>query len=194
MKILDKIVTICNDNLVSTVLNEAAFQNSAIYGLSYQTVPRDESPLRPYTWIGDNTTGIEIDDTVNFSIYHRCQNINFVEVSNSFGDGNGMMGMICEMYAVVYADRYKTGYTQEDIIMKISSGLNRTFSRTELGTSGLLKVKTSVRRANNNSVQVFEGEYGNGANCPLHLNSVYFGVQYQLEITASSSCLNCSDC
>ena len=196
MKLLDKIIDELNDHLMDGVLNEQAFQNSAVYGLSYLTVPKDDSPQRPYTWNGDNIKEVaNPDDSYAFSIYHRCNGIAFKDVpQQTFGDGNGLMNMVCDMTAIVYSDRYKTNYTQEDILMKISARLNHTFTRTQLGTSGLQKVKATVLRANNNSTAVFTGEYGQEANCPLAMNSVYFGIVYQLEIIAHSSCLSCTNC
>lgn len=193
MSLLDKIVDIINTRLMEGALEEQAFQESAIYGLSYLAMPKGDTDQRPYTFDGDNTIGIEVSDIYEFSMYHRCINITFKE-SPTFGDGNGMMTMTCDMLLVVYADRYKSGYSQEDIIMKISAGLGGQLSHTELGNSGLQKVRISVQRANNNSVQVFQGEYGSEANCPFHLNSVYFGINYQIEIVANSACLVCAEC
>jgi hypothetical protein len=118
----------------------------------------------------------------------------FSEAVSTYGDGNGYIKVLADMVCIVYADRYKTGYTQEDLILKISAGLNGTLSSWELGSSGLQRVKASVVRANNNSLQVFSGEYGSEAHFPLQLSSVYFGIQYQLEIIAESTCLGCTNC
>ena len=193
MNLLDKIVDIINGRLMDGALEEQAFQESAIYGLSYLSAPKDDSIQRPYTFDGDNVVGIEVNDIYEFSIYHRCLGMTFRE-SPSFGDGNGPVTMVCDMFCVVYADRYKSGYTQEDLILKVSAGLMGQLTPTELGNSGLQKVKITVQRANNNSAQVFQGEYGNEANCPFQLNTVYFGISYQIEITAHSACLVCAEC
>lgn len=193
MSLLDKIVDILNGRLMDGPLEEQGFQESAIYGLSYLSVPKGDAQQRPYTFDGDNVVGIDVSDIYEFSIYHRCLNMTFKEAP-SFGDGNGMVGIVCDMFCVVYADRYQSGYSQEDLIMKIAAGLNGQLSKAELGNSGLQKVRISVQRANNNSAQVFQGEYGNEANCPFQLNSVYFGINYQIEITAHSACLLCAEC
>jgi len=193
MNLLGKVVDIINTRLMNGALDEQAFQESAIYGLSYLSVPKGEAMQRPYTFDGDNVVGIDVSDIYEFSIYHRCLGITYKE-QPTFGDGNGMMTMVCDMFCVVYADRYQSGYSQEDIIMKISAGLVGQLSHAELGNSGLQRVKISVLRANNNSVQVFQGEYGTEANCPFQLNTVYFGINYQIEITAHSACLSCAEC
>jgi hypothetical protein len=193
MKILDKIVDVINTRLLDGPLNEQAFQESAVHGLSYLSQPKDESPQRPYTFDGDNVKDIDVSDIYEFAMYHRCLGISFKE-GMSYGDGNGIINMVADMFLVVYADRYVNGYSQEDLIMKISAGLVGQLSHTELGNSGLQKVKISVQRANNNTGQVFQGEYGNEANCPFQLNTVYFGINYQIEITAHSHCLQCAEC
>jgi hypothetical protein len=193
MSLLDKIVDTINSKLLDGPLEEQAFQESAIYGLSYLSIPKGDAPQRPYTYDGDNVVSIDVSDIFEFSIYHRCLNLSFTDAP-SYGDGNGMVNMVCDMYAVVYADRYQSGYSQEDLIMKVAAGLNGQLSKTELGNSGLQKVKVSVQRANNNSGQVFQGEYGSEANCPFQLNTVYFAINYKIEITAHSACLVCAEC
>lgn len=194
MKLIDQIVETLNDKLLSGPLDESVFHAGAIYGLSYLSTATDGDIQRPYIWRQDRSMGIEVNDIYPFSIYHRCNSMNFSTAINSYGDGNGMVQIAADMIAVVYADRYKIGYTQEDLIMKIAAGLSQTLTSADLGTSGLQKVKASVVRANNNSMQVFSGEYGNEANCPFQLSSVYFGIQYQLEIVAHSDCLGCANC
>ena len=194
MKLIDQIVETLNDKLLSGQLDESVFHAGAIYGLSYLSTATDGDIQRPYIWRQDRSMGIEVNDIYPFSIYHRCNSMNFSTAINSYGDGNGMVQITADMIAVVYADRYKIGYTQEDLIMKIAAGLSQTLTSADLGTSGLQKVKASVVRANNNSMQVFSGEYGNEANCPFQLSSVYFGIQYQLEIVAHSDCLGCANC
>lgn len=194
MKLIDQIVETLNDKLLSGPLDESVFHAGAIYGLSYLSTATDGDIQRPYIWRQDRSMGIEVNDIYPFSIYHRCNSMNFSTAINSYGDGNGMVQIAADMIAVVYADRYKIGYTQEDLIMKIAAGLSQTLTSADLGTSGLQKVKASVVRANNNSMQVFSGEYGNEANCPFQLSSVYFGIQYQLEIIAHSDCLGCANC
>lgn len=195
MKLLDKILEVLNENLYGNYLEENAFQNADIHGLANLSVPKDDSPQRPYILNGHNITDISIDDTYDFSIYHRCTDITFKDVTAStFGDGNGMIGMTCQMVAIVYADRFACGYSQEDLIMKVSSGLNYSLTKAELMDSGLAKVKATVTRANNNSTAVFFGEYGQGANCPLSMESIYFAIQYTLDIVATAECLKCSEC
>lgn len=194
MKLIDQIVEILNDKLLSSTLDESAFHSGAIYGLSYLTTASEGDIQRPYIWKNDRTIGIEVNDIYPFSIYHRCNGMTFKDAPQTFGDGNGMVQINADMYLVVYADRYKINYTQEDIILKVATGLNQTLTVADLGNSGLQKVKASVVRANNNSIQVFSGEYGNEASCPFQLSNVYFGIQYQLEIVAHSACLGCTTC
>jgi hypothetical protein len=98
------------------------------------------------------------------------------------------------MVSVVFGDRFKLGYTPEDLILKLTAGMNITFTKSELNNSGLSKVRIVVNKVNNNSISVFSGEYGTGANCPLQMSSIYFGIQYTIEITANSKCLECQDC
>lgn len=193
MKILERIVDTINDKLMDGVLHEQAFQRSSIYGLSYLSVPKTDAPQRPYTFDRDNVISIDVSDSDDFSIYHRCFNISFKDAP-SYGDGNGMVLMTAEMYAITYCNRSRSGYSQEDLIMKISAGLNGQFSKSDLGNSKLQKVKVSVQRANNNTAQVFSGEYGSGANCPFQLETVYFGINYQIEIIVHSDCLQCAEC
>jgi hypothetical protein len=195
MKLLDKIVDVINDNLMDGTLNEEAFQVANINSLAYLTTPKDDSPQRPYVIDGENIKDISVDDSFDFSIYHRCSDISFTDaVSSAWGDGNGMIAMTCSMIAIVYANRFQTGYTQEDLIMKVSSGLNCTLTKNDLGTSGLAKVRANVTKANNNSLAIFQGEYGNGANCPLSMDSIYFAINYTIDITASAKCLECQEC
>lgn len=193
MNLLDKIVEVINTRLMEGPLEEQSFQQSAIYGLSYLTVPKGDAQQHPYTYDGDNVKDIDVNDIYEFSMYHRCLGIDFKETP-SWGDSNGMVTMVASMFLVAYSDRYRTGYTQEDLILKIAAGLGGQLSHTELGNSKLQKVKISVQRANNNTAQVFQGEYGNDANCPFQLNTVYFGINYQIEITAHSHCLQCAEC
>lgn len=195
MKLLDKIVDVINDHLMSSTLAENSLQSNAVYGLSYLTAPKDDSPQRPYIIDGDNIKDISIDDTYRFSIYHRCNDITFADSKMSaWGDGNGMIQMTCAMVAVCYANRFETSYSQEDLIMKVSSGLNYTLSRIDLGTSGLASVSAKVVKANNNSQSVFVTEYGANANCPLSMEDIYFSIQYNIDITASAKCLECQEC
>lgn len=194
MKLLDQIVDILNEKLLSSTLDEASFHSGAIYGLSYLTNGLDGDIQRPYVWENDRSNGIEVNDIYPFNIYHRCNSMSFKDAPQTFGDGDGMVQIMADMFLVAFADRYKIGYTQEDLILKIATGINQTLTVADLGNSGLLRVRASVVRANNNSIQVFKGEYGNEAECPFQLSSVYFGIQYQLEIIAHSVCLGCADC
>jgi hypothetical protein len=195
MNLLDKILEVINENLYGNFLDENAFQNADIQGLAYLSVPRDDSPRKPYIIDGHNVKDISINDSFDFSIYHRCTDIQFKDVTaNTFGDGNGMIGMTCQMTAIVYADRFACGYSQEDMVMKVSSALNYTLTKADLGTSGLARVKSTVTKANNNSTAVFFQEYGDGANCPLSLESIYFAIQYTIDITATAGCLKCTEC
>jgi len=195
MKLLDKIVDVINDRLMGGILNEPAFQSSYVNSLASLTTPKDDSPQRPYIIDGDNIKDISIDDTFDFSIYHRCNDIAFTDAAASaWGDGNGMIAMNCSMVAIVYANRFNIGYTQEDLIMKVSSGLACSLTKSDLGNSGLAKVRSIVTKANNNSQAVFLNEYGAGANCPLSMESIYFAIYYTLDITANSKCLECQEC
>lgn len=195
MKLLDKIVDVINDHLMGSTLSESGLQDAGVFGLSYLTAPKDDSPQRPYIIDGDNIKDISIDDAYRFSIYHRCQDITFTDSKvSAWGDGNGIIEMTCAMVAVCYANRFETNYSQEDLIMKVSSGLNYTLSRNDLGTAGLASVRCRVTKANNNSQSVFVQEYGQGANCPLSMEDIYFSVQYNIDITASAKCLECQDC
>ena len=114
--------------------------------------------------------------------------------ASAWGDGDGMIMATFSMVSIVFGDRFKLGYTAEDLILKITSGMNMTFGKSELVDSGLAKVRVNVNKVNNNSTSVFFGEYGIGANCPLQMSSIYFGIQYTIEITANSKCLECQDC
>lgn len=195
MNLLDKILDVLNENLYANYLDEQSFQNADIHGLASLSVPKDDSPQRPYIIENENIVDISVNDSYDFSIYHRCTDIQFKDVTAStYGDGNGMIGMTCQMVAIIYADRFACGYSQEDMIMKISSGLNYSLTKGDLGDSGISKVKATVTRANNNSTAVFFGEYGQGANCPLSMESIYFAIQYTLDIVASAECLKCSEC
>jgi len=72
--------------------------------------------------------------------------------------------------------------------------LNYTFTVNDLMGGGIDKIKSTTLRANNNSLSVFQGEYGSNTNYPLQISSVYFGITYQLEITADINCLQCQNC
>lgn len=196
MKLLDQVVGILNNRLKTTVLKENVFSGGNFFGLAYTTQDPDNPILRPYVWDNNNILDASIDDSYPFNIYHKCNSISFkdgVQIQ-SWGDGDSRFQMICEMNAIVFADREKTNYSQEDLIMKISSGLNYTFTVNDLMGGGIDKIKSTTLRANNNSLSVFQGEYGSNTNYPLQISSVYFGITYQLEITADINCLQCQNC
>lgn len=195
MKLLDKILEAVNENLYGNYLDENAFQNTDIHGLAKLSYPKDDSPQKPYIIDNHNIIDISINDSYDLSIYHRCLDIQFKDVTTStYGDGNGMIAMTCQMVAIVYADSFSCGYSQEDMVMKVSSGLNYNLTKSDLGNSGLAKVKCTVTRANNNSTAVFMAEYGQEANCPLSMESIYFAIQYNIDIIASADCLKCAEC
>ena len=195
MNLLDKIVDLINDKVMDGALHERAFQDGIVNGLSYLTTPKDQSPQRPYIIEGENIIDITIDDTYPFNIYHRCTDITFRDApASAWGDGDGMIAASFNMLAVIYGDRFKLGYSQEDLILKLSTALNLSLTKTELNNSGLAKVKTTVNKVNNNPTAVFATEYGAAANCPLQMNSIYFSIQYTIDITANQKCLECQDC
>lgn len=195
MNLLDKIIDLINEKVMDGPLNERAFQNSAINGLSYLTAPKQDSPQRPYVIEDEDIIDISIDDTYDFSIYHRCTDISFTDApASAWGDGDGMISASFGMLSVVYGDRFKLGYSQEDIILKLTTALNMTLTRSDLNTAGLSKVRVIVNKVNNNPTSVFATEYGAAANCPLQMNSIYFSIQYTIDITANQKCLECQDC
>lgn len=193
MRILDQIVDILNTRLQTGTLASGYFQNSDYNGIAYLTNPTDDSPRNPYILDHGKAKDVIVNDRYDFSIYHRVLDVYF-NPNNGYGDGDGMISMVCNMYAVVYADQIKTNNTAHDLALLVSSGLNYTLTQSDLGNSKILRVKASVLRANLNGSQVFTGEYGNGGHNPMQITSAMIGVTYQLEINAHSSCLDCPTC
>ena len=196
MNLLDQVVDILNKRLEDKILVGSSFSNAKYYGLAYTAQDPDNPVLKPYVYKDSNIYDASIDDTYNFSIYHKCASISFkdgVQIQ-SWGDGDSRFQMICEMSAIVFGDREILNHTQEDLILKISSGLNYSFTKNDLLDGGIDRIKSTALRANNNSLSVFQGEYGSNTNYPLQISSVYFGINYQLEITADINCLQCTNC
>ena len=193
MRILEQIVEVLNGRLQNGVLSSSYFQNGNWNTLAYLTNPTDDRPQKPYVVENGVTKDVIIDDRYSFNIYHRVLDA-FFNPADTFGDGNGVVSMVCNMYAVIYADQQRTTYSPTDLALAVSAGLNYQLTPTDLGNSKILRVKASVVRANLNGSQVFSGEYGKGGHNPMQLTDVMIGIGYQLEITAHSSCLDCSTC
>lgn len=195
MNVLNQCVDVLNNRLFQTQLTDQCFQSSHTYGLSYQSIPSDDSPIKPFYYWNNDIRFVDLSDDKNITIYHRMLNVNFLEsVNNGWGDGNGVAVAQFQMLMVFYANRKKVNYSQDDLILKTCAALNYTFGSSDVSVAGLRYVRTSVLRANPNSLQVFQGEYGATVNCPLQFDSSYFGVNYQIEIHATNECLACHTC
>lgn len=195
MNLLDQIVTVLNNRLFNVALTDGVFDGAKVYGLSYLALPTDDSPVKPYTYRQGDTIFVDLNDNSPATVYHRLNTINMTpDVNAGWGDGDGYVNAKFDMYLVMFGNPEFVEYTNEDMILKVSAAMNYTLTSGDINGVGLRSVRASVLRANADSLQVFRGEYGATANCPLRFNSVYFGINYQLEITATNECLSCFDC
>ena len=194
MKLLDACVDLVNQRIIETQLTGNPFQTGNYYGLTYQATDPETKDIRPYYYENNIPKYIDLTDAVNAVMYHRCVSIAMTEPPNlGFGDDDDV-AIQYGMFLVFYGKRANIGVSMEDMILKLSTALKYQFNNANLINSGLRAVRASVQRANSNSLQVFTGEYGATASCPLQFDSVYFGINYQIEILASNNCLTCSDC
>lgn len=195
MNLLDQVVGVLNNRLFTVSLTDGVFDGSKIYGLSYLALPTDDSPVKPYTLRQGEPVFVDITDNYPATVYHRLNGITMTQDQNiGWGDGDGYVNAKFDMYFVMFGNPEFVAYTNEDLILKVSAAMNYTLTSGDINGVGLRSVRASVVRANANSLQVFQGEYGATANCPVRLNSVYFGINYQIEITATNECLACFDC
>lgn len=195
MNILDKCVQVLNHRLFTSQLTDACFQSNNIYSLAYQSLPTNDSPARPFYYRQNDPIFVDLNDSKNITVYHRMLNVNMVENPNAgWGNGDGVTIADFQMLMIVYCNRKNISYSTEDMILKICSNLNYTFESSAVSVAGLRFVRSSVQRANPNALQVFTGEYGATANCPLQFDSSYFGINYQIEIHATNECLTCTTC
>ena len=195
MNLLDKIVNILNYRLFNTQLTAYEFSINNVYGLSYLSIPTTDSPQRPFTYFNNEPISVDVNDGKNITLYHRVTDVimNMDNNTTGFGDSNYNKWTFL-MLMVVYADRDKIGMTNEDLVLKTSAALNYIFNAGDINTAGLKSVRVTVKRANIDSLRLFKGEYGANADCPLQFNSCYFGIEYQLEIQATSECMANTNC
>jgi hypothetical protein len=195
MNLLGQIVDILNNRIFTTTLNDGIFGGSNVYGLASLGLPTDESPSRPYVNDHGNTKLVDLSDNYPATIYHRLLNIAMQnDQAIAWGDSDGVVIAKFDMISVFYGNPNFVKYTNEDLILKISTALNYTLTSGDINGVGLRFVRASVQRANANSLQVFQGEYSASASCPMRFDSVYFGVYYQIEIHATNECLSCFEC
>lgn len=188
MNLIDKIVGILNHRLFDTQLDAYEFSINNVYGLSYLSTPTTEAPQRPFTYFNNEPISVDVNDGKNITLYHRVTDIAISNDTAGFGDSNYNKWSVA-MLMVVYADREKVGMTNEDLVLKSSAALNYVLTSGDINTSGLGLVRVTVKRANIDSLRLFRAEYGANADCPLQFNSCYFGIEYQIEIQATSECM-----
>lgn len=194
MNLLDKVVNILNNRLFTTQLTDTPFGSSNVYGLSQLAFPTADSPQRPWVYWQNEPMAVDLNDSKNVTLYHRVTDVTMSNDNAGFGDSNGYVKAVFAMTMIFFAKRAEVGYSQEDLILKTSAALNYTFTSGDLSVSGLGYVRASVKRANSDSLRVFKGEYGANADCPLQFNTCYFGIEYQVEISATNECLACTTC
>lgn len=195
MNLLNQIVGILNDRLFSTTLTDGVFDGANIYDLAQMAIPTDDSPQRPYVLVQGDSVFVDVSDNKPATVYHRCTGINMTDMTNDgWGDSNGLINAKFDMYFVMFGNPEFVKYSNEDMILKVSAGLNYTLTSGDINAVGLRFVRASVQKANTNSLQVFKGEYGALANFPMRFDSVYFGINYQIEIQATNECLACYNC
>lgn len=195
MNLLNQVIDILNEKLFNTALTDGIFDGARIYNLASLGMPSEGSPQRPYTMVQGEPIYVDVSDDKPATVYHRCTNITMENISNlGWGDNDGYISAKFDMLMIFYGNPVFVKYSNEDLILKTSAALNYTLNTSDINAVGLRFVRSLVNRANTNSLQVFTGEYGASADCPLQFNSVYFGVQYQIEIQATSDCLGCYNC
>jgi len=193
---LSKVVSLINDKLKINSLNRMAFQDGKYYGLA-QSVAKydtDRKEAEPVIYTGGQEVRCFIDDTFPFQIYHRVTSLPISKPKDlNFGDGNTGILETANMIAVVYGDPEILKIDQYDLSYLIVAGIPSEISKTDLGNSKIQNITIVPQSVNLNSVSVYQGEY-QLAEYPLKPQSIYFAVNYQIEISSDKKCLSCQDC
>jgi hypothetical protein len=192
---IDKIVDFINDNLKATTLNRMAFQNSKYFGVaqSIAKFDKDKQTYEPVIYQDGKEISCFVDDTYDFQIYHKANSITLTSTTKQFGDGNNDVKETASMTAIVFANQERLKVTQEDLAFLVMAGLPSELKNSDLGNSNINNCIIVTQNANLNSVSVFQGEY-QLTGYPLNPQSIYFAVNYQIEIYSNKNCLSCLNC
>lgn len=189
---LDKIVECIDNHLKSTALKSKSFQGGRYWGLAKSVIIEDSERTKKPSIVSKDGHGEEVtpDETYPFSMYHRCLGASpSANTKTGFGSDTGFSWPV-EMLSVVYGDPKKLNITQEDLAFVLFHGLQLTDNITVSGSKvGAFKVVPG--RFNNDSYQVFTGEYQSEAY-PLKPESIFFSLSYRIEISADRTCVICS--
>ena len=195
---LDSTVSLINQYLASGKLNRRSFQSSQMYGLiKLATVFPSSGPsvTQPvgFTKQGNETDAF-IDDKYPFQSYHRVLGLDYSFTNvQQFGNGLSHIKETARMTMVCFADPKRIDLTQEDLVFLVCSGFPTTFSKSQLGSTKISKVDISPGSANIDSQKVLQGEY-QGSYPKLPPQSIYFSLNYTIEMTVGRDCLDCQDC
>ncbi len=187
---LNEITSLINDKLKNDKLKGRVFQRGQFLGL-VNTAVVDEAPF--LFSIDGNEQSASIDDSYPFQLYHRNLSATYPSSDN---DGSELTARYA-MVMVVYGKRKDIRLSESDLSFLIRAGIegkdNGVFSRTDLGTSGLGRVKVQFNSANYDSSAVFQNEY-RGYDYKPNPENLYFSIGYTIEVKASKNCLECSEC
>lgn len=185
---VNDIISLFNDKLKAGAFSGHVFQQGKFYGLAtpYPIKEGDKDVGMEIAVVGldGETKDVSIDDTYPFQMYHRILNVGYVPGTSTTN---------YNMVAVVYANKKRLRKHESDLAFMIKSEMEKRFSLTDLGTSGISAVAAYFTAANFDSNQVFNQEYK--ANGYIQdPEKIYFAMTYTLSVDASPGCVTCSEC
>lgn len=187
---LNEITSLLNDKLKAGKLSGRVFQRGQFLGLVNTAIVDNEPFL--FT-IDGNEKDASIDDSFPFQIYHRNLSATYVNSENEQRDLVNRYSMV----AVVFAKRKDLRLNESDLAFMIRSTIEGAnygvLSSSDLGTSGLNRVKIQFNSANFDSANVFGTEY-RGFQYNPNPENLYFSINYTIEVKASNNCIECSEC
>lgn len=190
---LKTIIKNIDDSLRASTLKGAVFQAGKFWGLAKREQIKDATTSYVPAVVSAEGHGIEStpDETYPMSIYHRCLNGGFAKPQHGSGWGDSNpIAQVYNMKAVVYADPEKCRVTQEDLCFLIAAGMPEQSINITTTDSRELTAKVVPVSFNNDSIQVFTGEY-QLSEYRLKPQSIYFSLDYQIEINADRACVTC---
>lgn len=185
---VNAIVSLFNDKLKAGAFSGHVFQQGKFYGLATPYLIKEDGKEVgmeiAVVGLDGETKDVSIDDTYPFQMYHRILSVGYV---------SGTSTTNYNMVAVVYADKKRLRKHESDLSFMIKSEMEKRFSPSDLGASGISAVAAYFSSANFDSNQVFNQEYkANGfIQDP---EKIYFAMNYTLSVDASAGCVTCSEC
>ena len=180
---VNEIISIYNEKLKAGAFSGHVFQQGEFYGLATPYL-KDERMEIAVVGLDGETKDVSIDDTYPFQMYHRILNVGYVA---------GTTTTNYNMVAVVYANKKRLRKQESDLAFMIKSEMEKRFTPTDVGTSGISAVASYFTAANFDSNQVFKQEY-KADGLIQDPEKIYFSLSYTLSIDASAGCVTCNEC